>query len=651
MRKILSALLAVMMLISVVAVLPAFAADEPAAPVVGFDGTKEEDWNDVDLVVTEIMTNSKSHNKDFNEMPEKTSTSKTSSYDNYDFIEIYNRGDEAVNLYDYCLLSQDFFGASIPYKDDKVFARKNYIVPGTIYQTSGGVNPNARKHDVTNPTEMAIYDAGKPASQQLHWLKPGEFAVIWFWTSQCDTVSTAEGKSMAAPDASIPDTENAHYFPKFREFYNVPDDTIVLAVYGQNNATNAANAFDLTQGQADMYAIADKDFSLDQPAFTVSGSTAKLDPMIECLFAWGTGTKVGIPTTDGTDHMATVYLPPVASPDLYNAEQKMTNKDHVDAKNFVENGYTISYKEMAIYRYAEEPSVGRMPLYQWAYIDPTELIDKWGELETRTNAELRDVVRAIVYAEFETTTIPGEVEEDNVPNDQRPNEIKQRLAEANVAGGRIDQVTDTRLADPEKRADYFKNHYETLARQLVDDYDEVIAYEVRNDKGEDTGVSLLFDEDGQLLTAVDAGGNYAWQTAVIARHVSDKVYHAEDLGDRDEVKVEANLQDREDIEAAFGEGAGTPKYKVPPEYVTVKKLTTWGLILVIAGAVIGAAGVAVAIILVIKKKNKPVAADDVAAEGEVQIIDETADETAEAPVVEAAAEEAPAEEAPSEDNN
>lgn len=59
---------------------------------------------------------------------------------------------------------------------------------------------------------------------------------------------------------------------------------------------------------------------------------------------------------------------------------------------------------------------------------------------------------------------------------------------------------------------------------------------------------------------------------------------------------------------------------------TNKGMKTWVLVLIIVGGVVVLAGIAVAVILILKKKNKPVAADDVAAEGEVQIIDEGAGE-------------------------
>ena len=63
-----------------------------------------------------------------------------------------------------------------------------------------------------------------------------------------------------------------------------------------------------------------------------------------------------------------------------------------------------------------------------------------------------------------------------------------------------------------------------------------------------------------------------------------------------------------------------------------KGLPIWALILIIVGGVVLVAGIAVVVIIIIKKKNRPVAADDVAAEGEVQVVDETQETEAEAPV-------------------
>ena len=104
MRKILSALLAVVMLVGVLAALPVF-ADDTIEAVKTFDGTIAGDYDDVDLVVTEVLVNSKSGYDDYDDKPvDEQSDSKFQSPDCFDYIEIYNRGDEAVNLYEYSLL-------------------------------------------------------------------------------------------------------------------------------------------------------------------------------------------------------------------------------------------------------------------------------------------------------------------------------------------------------------------------------------------------------------------------------------------------------------------------------------------------------------------------------------------------------------------
>ena len=89
MRKILSALLAVMMLVSVLAALPAFADDA----VETIDGTVFEDYYDSKLVVTEVMVNSRTNVDKYNDIVDTLSTSKTHSLDAFDYIEIYNRSD------------------------------------------------------------------------------------------------------------------------------------------------------------------------------------------------------------------------------------------------------------------------------------------------------------------------------------------------------------------------------------------------------------------------------------------------------------------------------------------------------------------------------------------------------------------------------
>ena len=403
-----------------------------------------------------------------------------------------------------------------------------------------------------------------------------------------------------------------------------------MAVYGQNSATNAPKNFGLDNHNAQMYALASADYDVTaDPAITTSGSTSTLNSKIHSLFCWGVGTKAGIPTSDGTDHLATNYMPPIASPDLYNKDQKTADKNYVDAVDFVQTGHSISYKEMAIFRYSEAPTVGAMPLYQWAYIDPDRIVEHWDDLKDQAEDELPAVVRSLVYAEFEKQITDRVMNDGSIANNAKDATIKADLAAANATDGAIDQATEARLLDTEKYNADLAAHYADLLSEIVADYDEVVDYEIQDNEGNDTGVSLLFGDDNKLLNTIE-NGEPIWVSRLIDRFVNLAAYKATDRVDRVEEDIDVNLQDREDLEDKYmNNGGDSNKEWIPEQYETVTKLATWGLIVIIAGAVIGVAGIAVAVILVIKKKNKPVATDDVAAEGEVQIIDEGAEAPAE----------------------
>ncbi len=559
MKKMMSAVLAVVLLMGLLAAIPAFAADLNEG-VKTFDGTESTDYDDVDLVVTEVMVNSKSNDDRYNDLPvDEQSDSKFHSYDCFDYIEIYNRGDKEVNLYDYSLLRAKYHGVDNPYLADGKFTHKNNIVPGSIY--SEGVSASLKKHDVINPSSTN-YDANKPASEQLHWLKPGEFAVIWFWTSQCDTVSSANSKSMASANTNVSATSNAHYFPQFREHYNVSDDTIVLAVYAQNNATNAKYNFDLVAGSAYMYAIADRNFQIDTPAVEGAGAAnPSLNAGIESMFCWGTGTRAGIPTTDNTDHQATNYMPPNVAPDLYNADNKGVDKNWDETKYFdyVQTGHSISYKEMAVFRFAEEPTVGSMPMYQWAYVDPEGLMTHWDALHDRAEAELEEVIRAAAYEEIKAEITTEVNNDETIMGFNKPGVIKDRLDAADDEGGLVDQRTAAYMADSAKKDAFLRAHYADLLRLYVCDYDEVINYKVYETDGEgnvvlddeknpvETDEFLLLNADGELLTNVENGWR-VWVSRLISRAVEKMACVLADVPDRAEVLIEIRLVPREKLE-------------------------------------------------------------------------------------------------------
>ena len=110
-----------------------------------------------------------------------------------------------------------------------------------------------------------------------------------------------------------------------------------------------------------------------------------------------------------------------------------------------------------------------------------------------------------------------------------------------------------------------------------------------------------------------------------------------DSENKTETKFEVIFKDRSEL--------GNQGKNAKPQTVEEnKKLPTWVLILIIAGCVVVVGGIAAAVVIIVKKKHKPVAADDVATEGEVEIIDETqegGDAPEEGEAAEAEAEEKP----------
>ena len=133
-------------------------------------------------------------------------------------------------------------------------------------------------------------------------------------------------------------------------------------------------------------------------------------------------------------------------------------------------------------------------------------------------------------------------------------------------------------------------------------------------------------KDGKLDTT-DDNGKSAWLTKGVADFLDKKSNIIGDETSRSETKIDysKNFVSRAELEKRHG---------LNKKQNTNKKegLPIWVLILIIVGGVVLVAGIAVVVIIIVKKKNRPVAADDVAAEGEIEIVDETA--ANEAPVEE-----------------
>ena len=600
MRKVPAVVLTVLMLVgAMAAALPAFAATSE------FDGTTSD--TGIDLVITEVLINSSTHNSLLDDQVASGSVAVTSSPDAFDYIEIYNAGDKAVNMYDYSILS----APSVPFATGKVstglkadsaqyeFTNKNILVPLSIHND----NPSAMAPAGSLQTAYSNVCENPGAAAAI--LQPGQFCVIWFWTGDTDKVCKELGYSVGAGADG-----DDRYFPYFRNYYNIADDVLVLATNGKSGSATTDKFAGLghnrtialcyekraAEGEGDKYAGA---WQLGTLAVSVDANGKKLDPRIVCMADWRTGNAVGIVTTDNLDDNAAYYVPANCTPHLYNTNatnaqpknEDGTAKPPIVKKNYYEIDYVKSFKEVAMVTFTDNPSPGSMPAWQWAYIDAEETVAGEGVVAHGLPVTER---KAWNKADLEITTLIGEGKLDAA---QKDDATKTRFDEI-MLGYVTDWTTNTRMA-----AEY-----------------------------EFVGAKNIKDTNGRLKVTV-AEGEKSWAVAGVEDLVAKKAAQIEDgeTGVTETKKdYSANFVDREVLEQrhAAKKGKGNKNEGGLP---------IWALILIIVGGVLLVGGGVVVAIILIKKKNKPVAADDVAAEGEVEVIDETA-ATEEAPVEEAAEE-------------
>jgi len=372
MRKFLAALLAVLMMVSVLAVLPVSAATETVDKTTTSDVPK--------LLVTEVCWNSTCF--EWNMWSLNETNGQITYSDVYDYIEVYNAGTTPVNLYNYSLLQSSARKISVAAGETK--HRFDYKMPITVnaYQSTGATGPEIQNPGRDDPDAT---------------LQPGEIGIIWVWTGSTITASNNWGTSLGVDGVIAGDeTNEVVSFPKFREHYlqgtsstgvdinqnissdyqtnlNHVKDVKIVAVYGTG----------LGNGES-MWAIADSDYDLGQDTIQSNG---KLNAGIVCLFSNGANTPAGTTVQDGN---ATIHVPATCVPHRYN-ENNYLNEDwgapanhpfkddytadsaYTPAQDYLEIDFVESYKQMAILNYAQLPTMGSMPSWQWAYVGPTNI--------------------------------------------------------------------------------------------------------------------------------------------------------------------------------------------------------------------------------------------------------------------------------------
>ena len=536
MRKLLAVLLAAIMLIGVLAALPASAATVRTSE---FDGTTS-DYRP-ELLITEILVNSKTGDKDLDDQMNEGDVATWFSPDAFDYVEIYNASSTALNLYDYTIVRSK----------DSTFFREGSENLGLFTGKLRLGQWTLQGHpDAPNAAFNNQFDSVNTNPDNGAWLEPGEFAVIWFYGSGTMQLTSKLGGPIDADD--------------FRTHYGMSEDTMVIAVPGMSSN---GPSFDLAPGYT--YALVRNEFVLSERAVTSAWSDAPELTLngesVVCMFDYILRNAVGIYSDANMDDMAAYYVPANCKPEPLNAvnwkgcvtdEEKA---EYVELNDYVEAEFTQTYRSAAILSYAEAPSPGTMPAWQWAYVDP--------------------------------------------------------IGEVNVDGG----VTHAHGLQSLSATFGDGAAYEAEMKALVTDW-------ATNDAIKGT--------DGKLNVTETADGKITWSANCVNALVTAKADAITGDGGSNEVKIDysKNFVSRDELER---------RHNLKQQGKNEEKgLPIWALILIIVGGVVLVAGIAVVVIIIIKKKNKPVAADDVAAEGEIQIVDET--QASETPVDEVEVSEEPA---------
>ena len=359
MRKVFVILMTVCLLMGAFAVLPVSAINDEASPS-EIDGSTVADAEDLNLVVTEFMSNTT--------CSVAVGGQNVQSENAFQYIEIYNRGATAVNLYNLAIVRSNNLNSASLWNTSHRFEQKIPLDPGNV-SIQSNVSATNQRFAVVNPNRAV--------------LEPGEFAIIWFWNDASVKVSNALGNSLGAD--TITDGKIV-YHKAFRDHYkaenssvSISDDLLIVAAYA--GSTTDSSRFALNTSNSYMYALVKDErtagFDVNfEVAFTANkgsdGTIYQRNDKVVCLWQWGTWTKQSIPSGNNYEGLASVYVPANCTPDFRNASNKAIWGDDYwrEYTNYYELGLVDGFKEVALVNFTEKPTIGTMDAWQWAYVDP-----------------------------------------------------------------------------------------------------------------------------------------------------------------------------------------------------------------------------------------------------------------------------------------
>ena len=374
MRKFLTVLMAVLMLAAALAVLPVAAAEVQSSK----DGSTAADANAMDLVITEVLADTQANNV------------AMKSKNAFQYIEIYNRGAVAVNLYDYAIV-RAAYNEKHPGQewDSKKFDKKLVLDSGSIYAYYVENNvPNINLYNTS------VFECNNPNDGTLN---PGEVAIIWVWNADTKDVFGSNGGTTASEKNGTFNTFRNHYADMGAP---IPAGTKVFATFGVDGIGQSCQ---LNTSKNYMYALVDDsgdDFDVaTEVAYSMSvGGYYTRNPKVKTMWMYGTG--LGMYTT--TENQSAVYTLASKTPYLTNAMYDKTDSDYYTS------GAVDSFKEMACISYEEGMTPGTLLPVQYADMDPTN---------AKAPADGAAAWKAYLDAHIDNTEITNRPEEDKNQSD------------------------------------------------------------------------------------------------------------------------------------------------------------------------------------------------------------------------------------------
>ena len=391
MRKIIAVALAVLMLVSVLAALPVFAAEET------YDGTTKETAGLNQIFISEISAKTSYR-------PDATTDTTLYLHQNaFNFIELYNNSDSNVDLTTLSLLRAVRYNLGEPNSETDPYLEE-CAIPGIkywelwreYYKFTSKIDIKSGKivDDAVAGATGAFEDVATDEVYQTFFtnegkdttLASGKTAVIWFVGPETYDWMKETKLEIEEANAELPEADRVTFNPTeyfIKSFYgaeaNVADYTVLMVWAWSDNDPAKTKPTPAT----DMFVLETipevRDIYKDY-IFGVAQNTWNLENDVAYDVEAGTNNKLysmtvvgmAIPLYNGGKaEMSVTFAPSTTVPHVANANEKMSAIGTPEVfTDYFDAGYVKSYRETGVINWVCDPTPGTLPAWQSALIDP-----------------------------------------------------------------------------------------------------------------------------------------------------------------------------------------------------------------------------------------------------------------------------------------